>query len=496
MHRVSRATSPLPDLLEDGALLRHEAYVGGQWCGAPDGAALLVVNPADGRVVGSVPDVGAAGAARAVASAAAAYPAWRAESPRSRGEVLTRWAASMLDHREDLATIVTVEQGKPLAESRAEIDYAAGFLQWFAGEAQRLYGEVIPSHLPGRRLVVVREPVGVAAAITPWNFPSAMITRKAGAALAAGCSIVVMPACETPLSALALAELAERAGVPSGVFSVVTGTPEPIGRVFTESDEVRQLSFTGSTEIGRLLLARSAATVKRVSMELGGSAPFVVFDDADLDLVVPAAVTAKFQTTGQDCLAANRLFVHDRVYDTFAERFAAAVGRLVVGNGLSPGVAQGPLIDDESIVRCEAHVADALAGGARLLVGGRRHALGGRFFEPTALVEVTPAMRVCREETFGPIAPLLRFSTDEEVIRLANQTIYGLAAYVYGADLARLWRVAERLEYGMVGLNAASITGAPVPFGGVKHSGLGREGSRHGLDEYTDLKYLCLGVGV
>ena len=479
--------------LERAELLRDLTFIGGAWCDAGDGRRLAVTDPADGSLIGTVPDMGAREALRAVEAAARAFPAWRAQPAKERGAILRRWAELMLRHRSDLARIMTLEQGKPLAESLSEIDYAASFLDWFGEEAKRLYGETIPSHLPGSALLVVREPVGVAAAITPWNFPSAMITRKAGAALAAGCTMVVRPASETPFSALALALLAEEAGLPAGVLSVVTGDAVAIGEVLTRSPIVRALSFTGSTEVGRKLLAQCADTVKKVSMELGGHAPFIVLPDADLDAAVAGAIAAKFATSGQDCLAANRIYVPASLYEAFAARFAAAAKALKVGPGLEPGVEIGPLMHEKAVRKCEAHVADAVAKGARALAGGARHRLGGTFFEPTVLAGVTDDMLIAREETFGPVAALLRYEDEAEVIARANASDHGLAAYVYGSSLRGLMRVAGALEYGMVGVNTPKFTGAPVPFGGTKQSGLGREGSRHGIDDYSELKYLCLG---
>lgn len=479
--------------LSDPSLLRDQAYIDGGWCQANDRKRVEVVDPGTGAVVGTVPDMGAKEANRAIEAAKHALRSWRSRLPQERARVLRRWADLMIANREDLAVIMTLEQGKPLAEARGEIDYAASFLEWFGEEAKRAYGDTIPSHLAGARLVVTREPVGVTAAITPWNFPSAMITRKAGAALAAGCPMIVRPASETPFSALAAAELADRAGVPAGVLQVLTGSATAIGGALMASEAVRKISFTGSTEIGRLLIAQSADTVKKMSMELGGHAPFLVFGDADIDHAVAGAINAKFQTTGQDCLAANRILVHADIYDRFVERFTKAARALKVGHGMEPGVHQGPLIDDRAVVKCLNQVSDAQSKGARLLAGGRRHRLGGRFVEPTVLADVTRDMAIFHEETFGPVAALMRFETEDEAVRLANDTVYGLAAYIYTRDASRMWRVGEMLEYGMVGLNSSKITGAPIPFGGVKQSGLGREGSRHGLDEYTELKYFCFG---
>jgi succinate-semialdehyde dehydrogenase len=484
---------PRVDGLCRADLLRDRAYIGGAWCDAGDGRRLAVENPADGSLLGTVPDMGAREAQAAIAAAEGAFPAWRATPAKERGAILRRWAELMLRHKEDLARIMTLEQGKPLAEAQGEIDYAASFLDWFGEEAKRAYGETIPSHLPGSTLLVVREPVGVAAAITPWNFPSAMITRKAGAALAAGCTMVVRPASETPFSALALAVLAEEAGLPRGVLSIITGDPIAIGDVLTKSPIVRALSFTGSTEIGRKLLQQSAGTVKKMSMELGGHAPFIVLEDADLDEAVKGAIAAKFATSGQDCLAANRIYVPARLHDAFVARFVAATAALQVGPGLEPGVEIGPLMHEKAVRKCEAHVADAVVKGARLVVGGTRHALGGSFYTPTVLADVTDGMLIAREETFGPVAAILRYEDEAEVVARANATIYGLAAYVYGSGLRDVMRVAGALDYGMVAVNTAKFTGPPIPFGGTKQSGLGREGSRHGLDDYSELKYLCLG---
>jgi succinate-semialdehyde dehydrogenase/glutarate-semialdehyde dehydrogenase len=479
--------------LKDASLCRQACYLDGAWCGADDGRTLEVRNPSGGAVLGTVPRMGAAETRRAVAAAAAALPAWSRRSAAERSAVLRRWFELVMANQEDLAVLMTAEQGKPLAESRGEIAYAASFLEWFAEEGKRIYGDTIPA-APGQRILVLKQPVGVVAGITPWNFPSAMITRKAGPALAAGCTLVLKPASATPFSALALAALGERAGLPAGVFNVVTGPAAAIGQELTGNPAVRKLTFTGSTAIGKQLLEQCAGTVKKVSLELGGNAPFIVFEDADLDAAVAGAIASKFRNSGQTCVCSNRLLVQDSIYDAFAERLALAVDRLTVGDGFTPGVDQGPLIDQEAVQKVEAHIADALAKGARLVLGGRRHAQGGTFFQPTILADVTPDMAVAREETFGPVAPLFRFYTEKEAIRLANDTPYGLASYCYTRDLARSWRVAEALEFGIVGLNVGLISSAVAPFGGVKESGLGREGSKYGIEEYLELKYLCIGI--
>jgi succinate-semialdehyde dehydrogenase/glutarate-semialdehyde dehydrogenase len=475
--------------LNDAGLFRQAAYLDGQWCAADDNARLAVHNPASGALLGEVPAMGQAETRRAIAAAEAAWADWRGRLAKERAQILRRWHELMLAHQEDLARILTSEQGKPLAEARGEIAYAAGFLEWFAEEAKRVAGTVIPSPWPGRRVMTLKQPVGVCAAITPWNFPSAMLTRKAGAALAAGCTVVAKPASATPFSALALAELAERAGLPRGVLNVVTGPAEAIGAELTANPTVRLLSFTGSTAVGKRLMAACADTVKKVALELGGNAPFIVFDDADLDLAVEGALASKYRNAGQTCVCANRLLVQDGVYDAFADKLAAAVGRLKVGDGMAEGVSQGPLINEEAVAKVEAHIADAVAHGARVRCGGKRHALGGGFFEPTLLLDVTPEMRVCREETFGPVAPLLRFRTEAEAIELANATESGLAAYFYARDAARIWRVSEALEFGMVGVISTEV----APFGGVKASGLGREGGHAGIEEYLEEKYVCIG---
>ncbi|AGK49878.1 MULTISPECIES: NADP-dependent succinate-semialdehyde dehydrogenase [Burkholderia] len=480
--------------LKDPALLRERAFVAGEWQGADGGATFEVRNPATGALIGTAPAMGAAETRRAIDAANAAWPAWRKKTAKERAAILRKWHDLMVAHADDLALILTTEQGKPLAEAKGEIGYAASFLEWFAEEGKRVYGDTIPSPAADKRIVVTKEPVGVCAAITPWNFPAAMITRKVGPALAAGCPIVVKPAEATPFSALAMAVLAERAGVPAGVFSVVTGDPKAIGGELTSNPVVRKLSFTGSTAVGRLLMAQCAATVKKVSLELGGNAPFIVFDDADLDAAVEGAIASKYRNSGQTCVCTNRFYVHEKVYDAFAGKLTAAVAKLKVGLGTEAGVVQGPLINGAAVQKVESHIADALDKGARVTTGGKRHALGHGFFEPTVLTGVTPDMKVAKEETFGPLAPLFRFSTDEEAIRYANDTEFGLAAYFYSRDIGRVWRIAEALEYGMVGINAGIISNEVAPFGGVKQSGLGREGSHYGIDDYVVIKYMCVAV--
>ena len=478
--------------LKDGALLRQQCYIDGRWVGSDSGATIAVSNPATAEAIGSIPKMGAAETRRAIAAANAALPGWRSKTAAERGRLLRRWSGLMLEKQDDLALIMTSEQGKPLAEARGEIAYAASYLEWFAEEGRRAYGEIIPPNGPDRRLLVTREPVGVCAAITPWNFPAAMITRKAGAALAAGCTMIAKPATQTPFSALALAELAERAGIPPGVFNVVTGAARDIGGEICANPIVRKLSFTGSTGIGSQLIAQCAPTVKKLSMELGGNAPFIVFDDADLDAAVAGAIVSKYRNAGQTCVCANRLLVQDGVYDAFAEKLAVAVSALKVGNGVEEGVSQGPLIDQAAVAKVEELLADATARGARIVCGGKPHALGRTFFEPTIVADVTPDMRMAREEIFGPVAPLFRFRDDAEAIRMANDTEFGLASYFYARDVGRIFRVAEALEYGLVGVNTGLISTEIAPFGGVKSSGLGREGSRHGLDDYLEMKYVCL----
>ncbi|HLG52922.1 MAG TPA: NAD-dependent succinate-semialdehyde dehydrogenase [Steroidobacteraceae bacterium] len=479
--------------LKDSSLFRQRCYVNGAWVDAGSGAKIPVTNPATGEQLGSVPSIDAKGTEAAVAAAHAAFPAWAAKTAKERATVLRRWYELIMANAEDLAVLMTAEQGKPLAESRGEITYAASFVEWFGEEAKRLYGDVIPGHQADKRILVLRQPVGVVAAITPWNFPAAMITRKVAPALAAGCTAVCKPATQTPYSALALAELGHRAGLPAGVFNVITGTAREIGGVLTGDARVRKLSFTGSTEIGKLLMAQCSRTMKKVSLELGGNAPFIVFDDADLDAAVAGAIASKYRNTGQTCVCANRLLVQSGVYDAFTAKLVATVKQLRVGDGLVGETDQGPLIDAAALQKVEEHVADALAKGAKVAAGGHRHALGGTFYEPTVLTGVTPAMMLAKEETFGPVAPLFRFETEAQAIAMANDTVFGLAAYLYTRDLARSWRVAEALEYGIVGLNTGIISTEVAPFGGVKESGTGREGSKYGILEYTELKYICIG---
>ena len=491
MAQTSPASSGVT--LKDSRLFRQACYVDGSWVSARSGATIAVDDPATGALVGTVPKCDAADTRLAVDAAARALSGWRRKTGKERAVLLRAWSDLMLAHQEDLARLMTTEQGKVLSESRAEVAYAASFLEWFGEEAKRVYGDTIPGHQADKRIIVIKQPIGVVACITPWNFPLAMITRKAGPALAAGCTVVLKPASQTPFSALALAELAERAGIPKGVFNVVTGAAAAIGGELTSNPVVRKLSFTGSTEVGKLLMAQCATTVKKVSLELGGNAPFIVLDDADLDAAVEGAMASKYRNTGQTCVCVNRIFVQDGVYDAFAAKLSAAVSRLVPGSGFEADATQGPLIDDRAVEKVEQHIADALSKGARVVVGGHRHARGGRFFQPTVLADVTPAMLVTREETFGPVAPLLRFRTDDEAIALANDTEFGLAAYFYGRDIARVWRVAEALEAGMVGINTGLISTEVAPFGGVKESGVGREGSKYGIEEYLEIKYLCLG---
>jgi succinate-semialdehyde dehydrogenase/glutarate-semialdehyde dehydrogenase len=479
--------------LKDSSLLCSQCFINGQWKDARSGAVIDVTNPADGSVLGGVPDLAREEITAAIEAADAALPAWRARTAGQRATLLRRWHDLIMANQSDLAAIMTAEQGKPLTESTGEIAYAASFVEWFAEEGKRVYGDTIPTHQQGTRIVIVKEPVGVCAAITPWNFPSAMITRKAAPALAAGCVMLVKPAGQTPLSALALARLAERAGIPAGVFSVVTGKSSVIGKAFTQNPIVRKLSFTGSTEIGRFLMRECADTVKKISLELGGNAPFIVFDDADLEAAVQGAMACKYRNSGQTCVCANRILVQNGIYDAFAAQFTEAVQSLQVGDGFLPGTQQGPLIDMRAVEKTESHIADAVSKGARLLTGGRRHPLGGTFFQPTVLAETTPAMRIASEETFGPVAPLFRFDTETQAIQMANDTEFGLASYFFSKDMGRIWRVAEGLEYGMVGINTGILSTAVAPFGGIKQSGIGREGSKYGMDEYLEIKYLCMG---
>ena len=483
--------NPIP--LRDAALLRSQCYVNGQWVDAAGGARQEVRNPARGSLITQVPLLSRAETRAAIAAAAAAFPAWAARTAKERANVLRRWFELMLTNQDDLATLMTAEQGKPLAEARGEIAYAASFLEWFAEEARRIYGDVIPGHQADKRILVLRQPVGVVGAITPWNFPAAMITRKAAPALAAGCTFVVKPAMQTPLSALAMAELAARAGLPPGVFNVITGKANEIGPELTSNPSVRKLTFTGSTGVGKQLMQQSAGTLKKLSLELGGNAPFIVFDDADLDAAVQGAIASKFRNTGQTCVCANRLLVQSGVYEEFARRLGVAVSALAVGDGLAGPTDQGPLIDAAALAKVREHIDDALAKGAKIAVGGKPHALGGTFFEPTVLTGVTTAMACAREETFGPVAPLFRFETEAEAIRMANDTEFGLASYLFTRDLARSWRVSEALEYGIVGLNTGLISTEVAPFGGIKESGFGREGSKYGILDYTELKYVCVG---
>ena len=479
--------------LRDAQLWREQAFIDGEWRNAKDRSKISVDDPATGLTIGTVPCMGMEETRDAIHAANNALPAWRSRAAQERAAILRKWFELMMHHQDDLARIMTIEQGKVLAESRGEIAYAASFLEWFSEEAKRVYGDTIPAPTADRRIIVLKQPIGVCAAITPCNFPSAMITRKAGAALAAGCTMVLKPASSTPYSALALAELAHRAGLPKGVFNVVTGKAGPIGTELATNPIVRKLSFTGSTEVGKILLGQAATTVKKCSMELGGNAPFIVFDDADIDLAVKGAMFSKFRNSGQTCVCSNRILVQDGVYDVFADKLVKAVSQMKVGNGLDDGVTLGPLIDTNAVSKVEAHIEDALTKGAKLLFGGKRCAPPGTFFEPTVIGDATPAMAVAKEETFGPLAALFRFSTEADAIRMANDTEFGLASYFCSRDINRVLRVAEALEYGMVGINEGAISNASAPFGGVKESGLGREGSKYGIEDYLELKYLCVG---
>lgn len=480
--------------LDDPELLRSACFIDGRWVDA-SGNVICVTNPANGEQIATVSNLGAAETQQAIDAAARVFPAWAARAARDRAAILRRWFELIVAHADDLGRLMTAEQGKPLAEARGEALYAASFVEWFAEEAKRVYGDLIPAPQTDKRLMVMRQPIGVTAAITPWNFPAAMITRKAAPALAAGCVMIVKPAEQTPLTALALGVLAERAGIPAGVFQVITGDAREIGGVLTASDVVRKLSFTGSTEVGRILMAQSAPTIKKLSLELGGNAPFIVFDDADLDAAVEGAIVSKYRNAGQTCVCANRIYVQAGVYDVFAEKLATRVAQMKVGPGTAPDVAIGPLIDEDALAKVEAHVADALAKGAAVKLGGKRAQQGGTFYEPTILTGVTQDMVLAQEETFGPVAPLFRFDSEEDVIRMANDTIFGLAAYFYSENSRRAWRVAEALEYGMVGHNTGLISNEVAPFGGVKQSGLGREGSRYGIEEYLEMKYFCTDIG-
>jgi len=480
--------------LKETSLLKSQIYIDGKWVAADSGEVTQIRNPANGERLASVPNAGGAETRRAIEAAKRALVLWRVRTADERGRILRRWSDLMLAHQEDLARLMTSEQGKPLTESRGEIAYAASFIEWFAEEGRRVYGDVIPSPWPDKRIIVTREPVGVCAAITPWNFPAAMITRKVGPALAAGCTMVLKPAPQTPLSALAMAELAGRAGVPAGVFSVVTGDERAIGAELTGNPIVRKFSFTGSTEVGRLLAAQCAPTLKHLSLELGGNAPFIVFDDADVEAAVEGAIISKYRNTGQTCVCANRLYVQDGVYDEFSRKLAASVAKLRVGNGLDSEVEQGPLIDSAALGKVEQLVGEAVSQGARALTGGRRHELGGTYYQPTVLVDVKPGMQLANQEIFGPVAPLFRFTHESDAICMANDTEFGLAAYFYARDLGRVWRVADALECGIIGINTGLISTVVAPFGGMKQSGLGREGSRYGIDEYLERKYLCMGA--
>ncbi|SIS87327.1 NAD-dependent succinate-semialdehyde dehydrogenase [Phaeovulum vinaykumarii] len=492
---MTDSATRLKSLLKDPSLLATRAYVAGEWIAADDGATFAVTNPAHGDVICEVPDLGRAETARAIAAAQTAMTDWAARTGKERAQILRRWFELMIENQDDLAAILTAEMGKPLAEAKGEIAYGASFIEWFGEEAKRIYGETIPGHMRDKRITVLKQPIGVVGSITPWNFPNAMITRKCGPALAAGCGFVARPAAETPLSALALAVLGERAGLPAGILSVITSTQSSaIGKEFCENPVVRKLTFTGSTEVGRILLRQAADQVMKCSMELGGNAPFIVFDDADLDAAVQGAMASKFRNNGQTCVCANRIYVQSGVHDAFAAKLAQAVAALRVGDGLDAGVETGPLINEKAVEKVEEHIADVVAGGGQVLTGGRRHALGGTYFEPTVVTGVTQDMKVSTEETFGPLAPLFRFETEEEVIAQANATIFGLASYFYARDIGRITRVQEGLEYGIVGVNTGIISTEVAPFGGVKQSGLGREGSRHGIEDYLEMKYVCLSI--
>lgn len=480
--------------LNDPTLFRQQAFIQGKWCDAESKKTIEVTNPANAQLLGTVPKMGANETRTAIDAANQALPAWRALTAKERATILRRWFDLMMANQDDLAKLMTLEQGKPLAEAKGEIAYAASFIEWFAEEGKRIYGDTIPGHQADKRLIVIKQPIGVTAAITPWNFPAAMITRKAGPALAAGCTMVLKPASQTPFSALALAELAQRAGIPDGVFNVVTGSASEVGNELTGNPLVRKLSFTGSTEIGRQLMQQCAKDIKKVSLELGGNAPFIVFDDADLDKAVDGALASKFRNAGQTCVCANRLYVQDGVYDAFAKKLQAAVEKLTLGDGLAQGVTTGPLIDEKAVAKVKEHIEDALSKGARIITGGQPHELGGNFFQPTILVDVPASAKVAKEETFGPLAPLFRFKDEADVVAQANDTEFGLAAYFYARDLSRVFRVGEALEYGIVGINTGIISNEVAPFGGIKASGLGREGSKYGIEDYLEIKYMCIGL--
>ena len=479
--------------LKDPRLFRQQACINGEWRDADSKTTINVTNPADGSMIGTIPNMGASETRRAIEAADAALPAWRAKLAKERANILRKWFELMIANTDDLALIMTTEQGKPLTEAKGEIAYAASFIEWFAEEAKRVYGDVIPQHQADKRLVVIKQPVGVCGLITPWNFPAAMITRKAAPALAAGCTVVIKPATQTPYSAFALAELAERAGIPKGVINIVSGSAKEIGGELTSNTTVRKISFTGSTEVGAVLMKQSADTIKKVSLELGGNAPFLVFDDADIDAAVEGAMISKYRNNGQTCVCANRILVQDGVYDAFAVKLAEKVRALKVGRGIEAGVNIGPLIDENAVAKVEEHIKDAVSKGARIVVGGKKHALGGLFFEPTVLTGVNTTMKVTREETFGPVAPLFRFKTEDEGVAMANDTEFGLASYFYARDIGRIWRVGEGIESGMVGVNTGLISNEVAPFGGVKQSGIGREGSKYGMEEFLEIKYLCIG---
>lgn len=494
MSTLAKAAEQATPELKNNKLFRQQCYIDGAWLDAESGKSIDVINPATGGVLGTIPNMGTAETRRAIEAANRALPAWRAKTAKERSNLLRRWYDLMMANQDDLARLLTLEQGKPLAEAKGEIAYGASFIEWFAEEAKRVYGDVIPPHQGDKRIVVIKQPVGVVGAITPWNFPNAMITRKAGPALAAGCTIVIKPATQTPFSALAMAVLAEEAGIPAGVINILTGSAREIGGELTSNPIVRKITFTGSTEVGKILMEQSAQTVKKVSMELGGNAPFLVFDDADLDAAVEGAMMSKYRNMGQTCVCANRIIVQAGVYDAFAEKLAEKVKALKVGPGLEEGVVQGPLIDEVAIEKVKEHIADAVAKGAQVVVGGAPHSLGGTFFQPTVLTNVTTEMKVTREETFGPVAPLFRFETEEEGIAMANDTEFGLASYFYARDVGRIWRVGEALESGIVGINTGIISTEVAPFGGVKESGVGREGSKYGIEDFLEIKYMCMGL--